>query len=174
MNEFEININVEEKDYKHFCEFHIGNSFDIQTLLLSFVKINFIILIAFFIVPQFFSIDDWFSEISDLYPYFFATFIELLYLFIFQKKVKSKALKKHLINGKEDRLIGKLSLLFNNEKIIEKSVSGEIVISLPSIVKILFDEKYYFIYLSSVTAYIVPKNEKYNQHIEELIEYIKK
>lgn len=149
-----ISYELTKDDYIEFNLFHLKHSKTIRKTL--FVQ-RYIVSVLFLIMPF---ITYRFSEIP--LTYWVSVFIIVYLLWVvyypkyFRKSVKRRILRM-IEEGKNESILGSKRLDVNSEGIVEKSRNNEVKTNWDSIESIEETEKYIFIYVSAVSAYIVPK-----------------
>ncbi|RDW22444.1 hypothetical protein CWR48_01685 [Oceanobacillus arenosus] len=164
----EINYNLTEEDYLNFNLFHMKNSKSVMKSL------N----IQRFLTPIFFILISYlFSLISDT-PFLFA-FIPFLLIsilwFVFYPKFFYKTVirnvKKMIREGKNSGLIGEHHMILTEVEITESTATDEIKVKWSGIQAFKEDDEYFYLYNSSVSAYILPKRELKNA--DDVKDYLK-
>ena len=163
----EIYYNLTEEDYINFNLYHIKNSKAGKRALA----------LQRFLTPFFFIIISYvYSVISDM-PFLplFITFLvtSVLWVIFYPKYFYShiaRNVKKMIKEGKNDGLLGNHQLKLTEEALVDTSSNKETKVTWSGITSFTEDDGYFFLYNSSVSAYILPKREI--DHIDELRTYI--
>lgn len=173
MKPFQIEIDINEKDYINFNLYHSKHSHKNGRIRLL-IKIATIVILLAISLPAIFSAENMGSRFMDFLPLYVAAVLFLFYIApLFQKLLIKKSIKNLLSEGPNNSIFCKRTLIINEKQLIEVSETQETKLNIDVIHKIEQDKNYYFIYVSSISAYIIPKNDKYNNNIEELKEYLK-
>jgi len=158
----EIKYNLTEEDYIHFNLFHIKNS---KTAIRS-LNIQRFIGPIIFIISAFV-----FSKIGDV-PFLglFITFLvmSILWIFLYPKYFYSHVIrhvKKMIKEGKNDGLLGEHKMMLTEEGIIDTTANGETKVNWSGIESYKEDNDYFYLYNSSVSAYILPKRKLDSEEI---------
>lgn len=150
----EIQYHLTEEDYVHFNMYHIKQSETAMKML----NLQRYLTPAFFII-----ISILLSQISEIpFLWSFSVFLVVGVLwFIYYPKYYERFLvrqvKKMFNEGKNDGLLGEHFLILNEEGLIETTSNGETRAVWASIKSFKEDTDYFFLYNSSVSAYIIPK-----------------
>jgi len=78
--------------------------------------------------------------------------------------------KKMIKEGKNDDLLGNHQLKMTEEGLVDTTVNKETKVTWSGINTIQEDDGYFYLYASSVSAYILPKREL--DHVDEVRQYI--
>ncbi|WP_186671489.1 YcxB family protein [Sporosarcina sp. BP05] len=163
----EIHYNLTEEDYINFNLYHIKNSETGKRALA----------VQRFLSPLFFIIISYvYAAISDMpfLPLFITFFImSILWIIFYPKhfyKLIARNAKKMIKEGKNDGLIGHHQLKMTEEGLVDTSLNKETKVTWSGITSFKEDEGYYYLYNSSVSAYILPKREI--DHADEVKQYI--
>ncbi len=74
-------------------------------------------------------------------------------------KTTLKRIRKMLEKGDNTSLLGKHSFEFTNDNILYHDPSGEAVTSWSKVVRFVDTGNYYFLFITSISAYIIPKHK---------------
>lgn len=149
-----IHYELTEEDYLHFNLFHVKQS---KTAIKS-LKIQRFITPVFFIIAAFI-----FSGIGDMpvvFPLIIFGLISIVWLIFYPKYFYSLVMrqsKKMLKEGKNDGLLGQQQMVLSEEGIVYLTSNGESQVKWTGIKKIVEDSDFFYLYNSSVSAYILPK-----------------
>ncbi|WML55923.1 YcxB family protein [Neobacillus sp. PS2-9] len=164
----EITYNLTEEDFLHFNMFHLKHSKSaIQSLNVQrFLTPVFFILMAF-LLSEFGNI-----PFLELFIVFLITSILwiIFYPWYFYNTV-TRRMKKMFKEGKNVGLLGEHVLTLNEEGLVESSANGQIKVNWSGITDYKEDEQYFYLYNSSVSAYIIPKRDLNNS--EEVENFLK-
>lgn len=117
------------------------------------------------IIPLFFSIlivIDALSGTLRIPMYLILAAASVAWVVFYPKKMLKSTLKriqKMLEKGDNTSLIGKHTLEFTNDNILYQDPSGETVTSWSNIVRFVDAGNYYFLFITSISAYIIPKHK---------------
>ncbi|MFO1446306.1 YcxB family protein [Bacillus sp. Bva_UNVM-123] len=164
----EIKYHLTEEDYINFNMFHIRNS---KTAMRSLT-------IQRFIGPIIFIISSYvFSKIGDV-PFLglFITFLilSILWVIFYPKYFYShiiRHVKKMIKEGKNDGLLGEHHMMMTEDGIVDSTTNGETKVNWSGIQQVKENEDYFYLYNSSVSAYILPKRELHN--LDEINSFLK-
>lgn len=164
----EIKYHLTEEDYINFNMFHIKNS---KTAMRSLT-------IQRFIGPIIFIISSYvFSKIGDV-PFLglFITFLilSILWVIFYPKYFYSHVIrhvKKMIKEGKNDGLLGEHHMMMTEDGIVDSTTNGETKVNWSGIQQIKENDDYFYLYNSSVSAYILPKRELHN--LDEISSFLK-
>ena len=166
---FEFDLN--KQDYIDFNICHIKNS---ETLRKSLLFQQYIPAVVYLVLPFIL------VNVTDIPLWLWLTVFVLaaiLWVVFYPKYLISSTIKRisKMVNeGKNKDMLGKHCLTFNDEGIIETSKNGESKISWSGIEEIKETDKHFFIYISSIMAYIVPKRVfKTDGEKDEFLNFIK-
>jgi hypothetical protein len=155
----EITYFLTEGDYLKFNIFHIKNS---KTALRTLKMQRFLTPIVFIILSYVL------SKVGNV-PFFglFITFLitSILWIIFYPKYFYSfvtRKTKKMIKEGKNDGLIGKHRMIISEKGITDSTSFGDSRISWSGIKSLKEDNYYFYLYNSSVSAYIIPKRELNN------------
>lgn len=149
-----INYELTEEDYLHFNLFHVKQS---KTAIKS-LNIQRFLTPVFFIIVAFI-----FSGIGDMpvvFPLIIFGLISIVWLIFYPKYFYSLVMrqsKKMLREGKNDGLLGEQQMALSKEGIVYTTSNGESQAKWSGIKKVLEDSDFFYLYNSSVSAYILPK-----------------
>lgn len=150
----EVKYNLTKQDYIDFNIYHVKNSNTIKkSLLIQRYAIPLIFIISIFL----------FTILTDIpFLYLFTIFfiVSVLWIAFYPKYFVSDAMKrisKMLDESSNKDLLGKHNTIINEEGLTEKSENGENKINWNGVLRIVSTENHFFIYISSISAFIVPK-----------------
>lgn len=154
-----INYELTEEDYLHFNLFHVKKS-KVATKSLNIQR---------FLTPVFFIIVAFiFSLIGDMpfvFPLIIFGLISILWITFYPKYFYNLVMrhsKKMLKEGKNDGLLGEQQMTLSEEGIVYLTSIGESQVKWSGIKKVVEDSDFFYIYNSSVSAYILPKRALLN------------
>jgi hypothetical protein len=145
-----------QKDLVEFSLFHIDNSKNIQRQLLLTQIIGGLLI---FVAPILFVYTQY-SELSMI-GFFISLVAGILFYIWYPKYYRSyatKHVKKMLSEGSNKALLGKQTITLSSEGVLSKAQSGESKMLWTSVEKVVQNEKYIFIYMGAINAYVIPKN----------------
>ena len=160
--EFEYEITKE--DFLAFNLYHAKHS---ETVKNALFKQRFIVPIIFLFLPFVFywitgefliEVSIGFMLISILWLVFYPK-----YFYGYIKRNVSKVLNE----GSSDNLLGKRVFVITEDGFIEKSKAGETKVHWSGIEKVEENEKYYFLFYSVISAYIIPKRDLPDKDTQE-------
>lgn len=162
----EFKYDLTEEDYIHFNLFHLKNSETANRALTIQRWIGPIIfIISVFVL----------SKISDLpFLVLFITFLimSILWIFFYPKYFYNHVIRhvKKMINeGKNSSLLGEHKMTLTEEGIIDITTNGETKVNWSGIETYKEDNDYFYLYNSSVSAYILPKRKIPNEEIKHFL-----
>ena len=163
-----LTYHVTEEDYLNFNLFHLKHS---KTAINAMRAQRFmgpgIFILASIILPSILDIPFLFL----FTPLFIASVLWFVYFpDRFYKRVTS-SVKKMLREGKNEHLIGEHVMVMTDEGIVETSPASEMKVNWSGIKQLNENEQYFFLFNSSMSAFIVPKRDLPN--VEEIREYLK-
>ena len=163
----EIHYNLTEKDYIHFNLYHVKNSKTGKRALIW----------QRFLSPFFFAVAAYLYSVITSTPLLprLVLFLAMSILFIlFYPKyfysLIARNTKKMINEGKNEGLLGEHQLKMTEEGIVDTSSQRETKVTWSGITGFKEDEGYFYLYNSSVSAYILPKREI--DHEDEVRNYI--
>lgn len=163
----EVSYNLTEEDYIHFNMFHIKNSKStIQTLKIQRFSVPIIYIIISFVFSKI-------LEIPFLYMLIPFLILSLIWVVFYEKyfnKSIIRRLKKMMNEGENDGLIGEHHLVITEEGIVDTTSTGETRVNWSGIKYLKEDNEYFYIYNSSVSAYILPKRDLEN--VDQIRDYL--
>ena len=164
----EIKYHLTEEDYINFNMFHIKNS---KTAMRSLT-------IQRFIGPIIFIISSYvFSKIGDVsFLGLFITFLilSILWVLFYPKYFYNHVIrhvKKMIKEGKNDGLLGEHHMVMTEDGIVDSTANGETKVNWSGIQQAKENDDYFYLYNSSVSAYILPKRELHN--LDEISSFLK-
>ncbi|RDW17394.1 YcxB family protein [Oceanobacillus chungangensis] len=162
-----INYNLTEDDYLKFNLFHMKNSKSVMRSL------N----IQRFLTPVFFILISYlFSKIAEtpflfaFIPFFIMSILWIIFYPKFFYKTIIRNVKKMIREGQNGGLIGEHHMIFTKDEITESTSTDETKVKWSGIQAFKEDNDYFYLYNSSVSAYILPKRELTN--VDEVKGYI--
>lgn len=162
-----IQYELTEEDYINFNLYHIKNSKTGKRALM----------LQRFLSPLFFIIVSYvYSMIGNMpfLPLFITFFIlSILWIVFYPKyfyRLITRNVRKMIKEGKNEGLIGQHQLKLSEERLVDTSSNKETTITWTGITGFKEDNGYFFLYNSSVSAYILPKREM--DHVDEVRQYI--
>ncbi|WP_303969001.1 YcxB family protein [Sporosarcina ureae] len=84
----------------------------------------------------------------------------------------TRQVRKMLKGGKNEGLVGKHTMNMNKAGIHDKTVVGETNVQWIGVKNLIEDAEYFYIYTSTVSAYIIPKRDVYS--VDGLKTYVQK
>jgi len=162
-----MKYNLTEDDYLKFNLFHIKNSKTHNRTINTqrFVTPIFLIIFAFL-----------FSLIPGTYfqVLFIITVVICIMWLIFYPKyyyyLVIRNAKKMIREGKNDGILGEHILNLNEAGLIDTTLNGETKVNWTGIKVFKEDDDNFYLYNSSVSSYVIPKQELTN--VEEIRNYI--
>lgn len=153
-----IYYELTEEDYLHFNLFHVKQSkAAIKSLNIQrFLMPVFVIIVAFI-----------FSGIGDMplvFPLIIFGLISILWIVFYPKYfyyLIMRQSKKMLKEGKNDGLLGEQQMTLSEDGIVYLA-NGESQVKWPGIKKVVEDSDFFYLYNSSISAYILPKRALLN------------
>ena len=162
-----IHYELTEEDYIHFNLYHIKNSkMGKRSLMLQRIVSPFMFIIIAYLFAKignqpFLPLLLTFSVLSIIwimyYPKYFYSLI-------------ARNTKKMIKEGKNDDLIGNHKMKLTKEGLVDTTANKETKVTWSGITSIEEDDGYFYLYNSSVSAYILPKREL--DHVDEVRQYI--
>ncbi|MGI2329045.1 YcxB family protein [Planococcus sp. YIM B11945] len=152
----EINYRMTEEALVHFNVFHAKNSKTVKKSLKlqQYLTPVFYLLIAFFLSviwdTPFLYLAIPFLAMGILWAFFYPAY--------FYWRIKKTA-RKMVREGKNEGLIGEYSMAFTEDGLQENSPKGTTSTSWSGIEQFGEDEVNFYLYNSTMSAFIVPKNE---------------
>ncbi|CAM3114981.1 YcxB family protein [Filibacter tadaridae] len=163
----EVYYNLTEEDYINFNLYHVKNS----------KTGNRALKLQRFLSPLFFIVIAYIYSIMSGIPFLplFITFLvmSILWILFYPKYFYSliaRNTKKMIKEGKNDGLLGNHHLKITEEGLVDTSSHKETKVSWSGITRFKEDDSYFYLYNSSVSAYILPKREI--DHVDGLRMYI--
>ena len=163
-----INYSLTEEDFLNFNMFHIKNS---KTAIRALNMQRFITPIIFLILSYVISKV---GNISFLELFITFLIVSILWIIFYPKYFYHhiiRHVKKMIKEGKNDGLIGQHSLNMTEEGIVDSTSFDENKVTWSGIKAFKEDKKYFYLYNSSVSAYILPKRDLHS--VEEIRNYLK-
>lgn len=162
-----IHFNLSETDYLHFNLFHVKHS---KTARKALLMQRWTGPVLFLILSYLFST---ITDISFLLS--FSTFfvISVIWFVFYPKYFFSLIIrhtKKMLKEGQNDGLIGEHRLMISEKGITDYTSNGESHANWSGIKELKEDDQYFYLYNTSVSAYILPKSAITN--VDEVRSYI--
>lgn len=167
----QLNYIIEKQDHIDFNMFHIKHS---RTMRRSLIIQKYLFPIIFLLIPYPFSLS---SGIPIWYWLCWFIPASILWIALYEKYAKwmvARRISKMLNEGKNSAVPLSVTLEITEDYIIEKSDKGEAKINLKEIESIELDKKHIYIYVSAVSAVIVPNSAfKDETEKEEFVKKIK-
>lgn len=144
-----------KQDYIDFNIYHIRNSGTLKRTL--FIQ-RYVIAVIYLFIPFIL------VKVTDIPLWYWLsafTITAVLWVTFYPKYFVSGTIKrilKMLDEGRNKDMLGKHIFTVNEEGIIEESENGESKINWSGVEKVIETEKHIFIYISSISAYIIPKS----------------
>lgn len=160
----ELKYKMTKDDYLAFNLHYVKHS---KTIKQSLFMQRFIAPIIFLILPL---VLFWMT--GEFLIGFFITFVLISVIWIvfypkyFFGHIK-RNVKKALNEGSNDNLIGQHVFTFSEDGFIEKNRAGERKASWSSIENVEENDDYYFLFFSTMSAYILPKRSFPNEESQE-------
>lgn len=171
-----LEFSIIEEDYINFNIHHMDIS---KTYRRTIFKQRYIIPMLFLIIPFFLVKISKIPFLNWMVPY---GLLYITWACFYKKyliwKVKN-SIKKRLKEGKNNGILGKRTFEICEDEIIEISEYGKSATSIKSVEDVFINDKYIYIYINSMQAYIVPvrafisKKEKdeFIKHMEFIKSY---
>lgn len=164
----QINYSLTEEDYLNFNMFHIKNS---KTAINAMKKQRFLPPILFLILSFVFSAA---GDVSFLGMFITFFLISILWVIFYPKYFYSYVIrntKKMVKEGKNGDLLGNHTMMMTKEGIVDSTSIGETKVNWSGMMNFKEDNDYFYLYNSSISAYIIPKREL--KDIEKIRNYLK-
>jgi hypothetical protein len=114
----------------------------------------------------------------DLFSGVIAAFASVSWLFIYPglfRKGLAKSVSRMFAEGKNSEVLTLHTLSIDNGKLIEETVHSKSELEMSSIERIVETPEYVFIYLSAVTAHVIPRKEiKDSRLLDEFVAELRK
>ncbi|WP_042354236.1 YcxB family protein [Bacillus rubiinfantis] len=149
-----LEYTLTEDDFLHFNLFHMKNSKTAAKALTMQRMIGPIIFLACSYL---------FSTFGDVpFAVLFTIFLIMSVIwFIFYPKYYFNFIKRHTLKmireGKNEGLLGKHVLTMNDDSLVETTPVNETKVSWSGIQDFKEDDEFFYLYNSSISAYIIPK-----------------
>ena len=157
----ELEYNLENQDLVNFNIFHIKNS---PLIKKQIILTRFGIAIFYIIVGSIL------SYLEQRHTSFIVFLVISVIWILFYKKyfisITKKNVVKMLQEDKNKGIIGKQKIIIEDDKLFEINEYSKIEHNKKCLNKILNDEKYYYLYLTSISALIIPKTSFENENKE--------
>lgn len=146
---------LSKQDYIDFNIYHMKNS---DTLKRSLHLQQYLLPIFYLIMPFIL------AGITDIPLVIWLTtfvIVAVLWVIFYPKYFMSSTIKrisKLVDEGKNKDMLGKHCIIVDEDGIVEKTENGESRTKWNGVEKVTETEKYVFIYISSIMAYIIPKS----------------
>lgn len=150
-----LEYELTKQDYIDFNIDHMKNS---NILKRSLLMQQYGIAVLYLVMPFIF------ANVTDIPLWYWLTsfvIAAVLWIIFYPKyfmSASAKRISKMIDAGKNKDMFGKHSLTISEEGINEASENGESKINWSGVEKIIETEGHFFIYISSVMAYIIPKS----------------
>ncbi|MBI1838145.1 MAG: YcxB family protein [Flavobacteriia bacterium] len=155
----QVQFNFEINDWMAFQEYHLSQS-------KQFKKTKLISTLIVPIVYGFFIINDLLKGHVDVILTSIFTIVSVLWLLFYPKRLTVRTLKKVrkiLEDPANSNVLGTHTIVFDNEGINLTKPTMQNFINWEGIIKVEQTDAYIFIYNTTVTAIILPKNKIINQ-----------
>lgn len=149
-----IHYELTEEDYLHFNLFHVKQS----KVAIKSLNIQRLLMPVFFIIVAFI-----FLGIGDMplvFPLIIFGLLSILWIIFYPKYfyyLIMRQSKKILKEGKNDGLLGEQQITLSGEGIVYLTSNGESQVKWSGIKKVDEDSDFFYLYNSSISAYILPK-----------------
>ncbi|MED4401268.1 YcxB family protein [Metabacillus fastidiosus] len=163
----EIKYHLTEEDYLHFNLFHIKNS---KTTSRALSMQRFLTPIFFLILSYILSV---FLDEPFLGLFIIFFILSILWIIFYPKYFYSliiRQVKKMIKEGRNDGLLGDHHMIMTEEEIVDSTANSETKVTWSGIEMFKEDDDYFYLYNSSVSAYILPKRAL--KDVEEIKNYI--
>ena len=163
-----ISFELTMDDWMAFQEHYLSQSKQFKQ---SKIFVIVMLPVIFFI----FSLFQYFEGDLNYYTLAIYIVISLFWIFLYPKRFDKSCLKKTkkmLEEGNNSALLGKHDIEFSDDSFFVKEPGSEYKTNWSAINKIEENEKYIFIYITSVSACILPKF-KFGDKKEKIVEFIK-
>lgn len=160
----ELKYEMTKDDYLAFNLYHAKHSKTVQN---SLVMQRFLTPIFLLILPFLFS---WITGEFLMGLFIIFVIISVLWVIFYPKYFygyMEKNINKMMNEGNNKNLLGQHVFIANEDGFIEKNSVGESKVSWSSIEKVEENEDYYFLFLSTMSANIIPKRSFSNDASQE-------
>lgn len=148
-----INYDLTKEDYIEYNLHFISTS---QSMKKSIFIQRYIISLIFLVSP-FIAVKITNAPLTYWIVVFIVVYVLWVAFYVrFLKRSVKKRIEKLVAEGKNTNIFGNHSLTLTEEGIIETSSSGEAKTNWSAVEKVYDTEKYLYIYISSINAYIIP------------------
>lgn len=161
----EIEFQLLEKDY---IKFNIDHSKKSASLKKNIFSQRILGPIIFLLFPFIISI---YSKIPILYWFTIFGILSVLWFVLYPKYFNwemERRVKKVLREGNNENIYIKRKIVLSDEGILEKSSIGESYLNWDKVGKIEETNEYIYVYISSVSAHIIPKRVFKDKNEEEM------
>lgn len=166
--EMKINYNLTEEDYINFNLYHVKNS---KTAKKALNRQRFLSPVIFMISAYVISTFGGMPFLSLFISFFITSVLWVIFYPKYFYGLITRNSKKMFKEGKNDGLLGDHSLIMTDEGIVDASLNRESKVVWSGIESFKEDNDNLYLYVSSVSAYILPKRELH--HVDELRDIIK-
>ncbi|WP_100333962.1 YcxB family protein [Bacillus alkalisoli] len=150
----DIRYNLTEDDFLHFNLFHLQNS---QTAKKSLMLQRFVSPLFFLGFSYVFSVILDVPFLAMFIPFFILSIVWILFYPKYFYSHVIRNVKKMIKEGKNEGLLGNHVFSLNEDGFSEETSSGETKVKWSGVNEFKEDDKFFYIYNSSVSAYILPK-----------------
>lgn len=163
-----VNYNLTEQDYINFNLYHLKNS---KMGKKSLNMQRFLSPVIFMIVAYVFSTLGGMPLLSTYIVFIITSILWVAFYPKYFYGLITRNVKKMIKEGKNDGLLGDHQLIITDEGIVDTSSNKETKVDWPGIESFKEDNDNFYLYNSSVSAFILPKREL--DHVDELRDIIK-
>lgn len=165
----ELEFQLTEEDYVNFNMDHAKKSETMKkSILIQRILGPIIFMVAPFVITRFSDIPLWYW----LIVFIILSFIWFFYYPNYAEWEIKRRVKKMFTEGNNENLFNVRKLIVDGERLSEISAIGESKVSWDKVISLDESEDYLYIYLSSVSAHIIPK--RVFKNIQEQEEFISK
>lgn len=155
----EIKYTNTEEDYVKFNLFHVKNS---KTAMKALHIQRIIGPIIFFIFTYVFSKLDNSNFLVWFIPFFILSILWVIFYPKYFYRHITRMAKKMIKEGKNEGLLGEHRMIFTDEGIEDHTSNGQTKVNWTGITEFKEDDANFYLYNSSVSAYILPKRDLEN------------
>jgi hypothetical protein len=166
--EMKVNYNLTEEDYINFNLYHLKNS---KTGKKALNMQRFLSPVIFMVAAYVISTFGGMPLLSSFIIFFITSVLWVIFYPKYFYSLITRNVKKMIKEGKNDGLLGDHSLIMTDEGIVDTSSNRETKVTWSGIESFKEDNDNLYLYISSVSAYILPKRELH--HVDELRDIIK-
>ncbi|MDL4842269.1 YcxB family protein [Aquibacillus rhizosphaerae] len=166
----EINYTLTKDDYINFNLYHAKHSKSIQKTLF-YLRVTAPIL--YLGLAAVFSFITEIPILVTLVPFIVISILWVVfYPRLFYGTIKRNAYKM-IKESENDSLLGKHQMKVDEAGIIDKTTNGQTSVNWSGVVNFAEEKDYYFIYIGSINAYIIPKRYLPGQSLKQFDETVK-